>query len=65
VKAEGPTNSSCCTCWSDFCTACRNRRTETGCCRILADWETEHGKLTVDEIARAEAELGLRASDAA
>jgi hypothetical protein len=31
---------------------------------FLADWETEHGKLTVDEIARAEAELGLRASDA-
>jgi hypothetical protein len=28
-------------------------------------WETEHGVLTAEEIARAERELGLRAADSA
>lgn len=28
---------------------------------FLDAWETEHGALTVDELNRAEAELGLRA----
>jgi hypothetical protein len=32
---------------------------------FLADWEADHGNLTVDEIAWAAAELGLRASDSA
>jgi hypothetical protein len=32
---------------------------------FLAGWETEHGVLTAEEIARAEAELGLAASDTA
>jgi hypothetical protein len=32
---------------------------------FLANWETEHGVLTTDEIARAELELGLAASDTA
>lgn len=33
--------------------------------RFLDDWEAEHGVLTAAEIARAERELGLRASDTA
>ena len=33
--------------------------------RFLDDWEAEHGVLTAAEIARAEAELGLRAADTA
>jgi hypothetical protein len=32
---------------------------------FLAGWETEHGVLTADEVARAERELGLAASDTA
>jgi hypothetical protein len=32
---------------------------------FLADWEAEHGALTVAEIARAERELGLQAGDSA
>jgi hypothetical protein len=32
---------------------------------FVATWETEHGALTVDEIARAERELGLHAGDSA
>src|ERR1039457_847724 len=32
---------------------------------FLAGWEAEHGVLTPEEIARAERELGLPASDAA
>jgi len=32
---------------------------------FLASWETEHGVLTAEEIARAEAELGLAAGDTA
>jgi hypothetical protein len=32
---------------------------------FLAGWEAEHGVLTTEEIARAERELGLRASDTA
>lgn len=32
---------------------------------FLAGWEAEHGVLTVQEIARAEQELGLTASDTA
>jgi hypothetical protein len=33
--------------------------------RFLDDWEAEYGVLTAAEIARAEQELGLRASDTA
>lgn len=32
---------------------------------FLTGWESEHGVLTAEEIARAEAELGLAASDTA
>jgi hypothetical protein len=32
---------------------------------FLASWEAEHGVLTVEEIARAETELGLAAGDTA
>lgn len=32
---------------------------------FLADWQTEHGILTAEEIGRAERELGLAAGDAA
>jgi citrate lyase beta subunit len=32
---------------------------------FLASWETEHGVLSAEEIARAEAELGLAAGDTA
>lgn len=32
---------------------------------FLGGWESEHGALTADEIAEAERELGLRASDGA
>jgi hypothetical protein len=32
---------------------------------FLATWETEHGVLTAQEIARAETELGLTARDTA
>ena len=32
---------------------------------FLANWETEHGALTAQEIARAEQELGLAAGDSA
>jgi hypothetical protein len=32
---------------------------------FLADWEAEHGALTAEEIARAERELGVSASDSA
>jgi len=32
---------------------------------FLASWESEHGVLTREEIARAERELGLKASDTA
>ena len=32
---------------------------------FLASWESEHGVLTSEEIARAERELGLAASDTA
>ncbi len=32
---------------------------------FLAGWEAEHGVLTAEEIARAERELGVRASDTA
>jgi hypothetical protein len=32
---------------------------------FLAGWESEHGVLTAEEIARAEAELGLAAGDPA
>jgi hypothetical protein len=32
---------------------------------FLAQWESEHGVLTVEEIARAEAELGLAAGHTA
>jgi len=32
---------------------------------FLASWETEHGVLTAEEIARAERELGLTAGDSA
>jgi hypothetical protein len=32
---------------------------------FLANWETEHGALTAQEIARAERELGLAAGDSA
>ena len=32
---------------------------------FLAGWEAEHGVLTAEEIARAERELGLTASDTA
>lgn len=32
---------------------------------FLADWESEHGVLTAEEIARAEAELGLVVDDTA
>jgi hypothetical protein len=45
--------------------AAENKLRAEALAEFLADWETEHGTLTVDEIARAEAELGLRASDAA
>jgi hypothetical protein len=31
--------------------------------QFLADWEAEHGKFTAAELARAERELGLRASE--
>ena len=31
--------------------------------QFLAIWESEHGALTAEELARAETELGLRASD--
>lgn len=33
--------------------------------QFLADWEAEHGKFTAAELARAERELGLRASEGA
>jgi hypothetical protein len=33
--------------------------------QFLAGWETEHGVLTADEIARADRELGLTATDIA
>jgi hypothetical protein len=32
---------------------------------FLANWETEHGALTAQEIARAERELGLAAGESA
>ena len=32
---------------------------------FLASWESEHGVLTTEEIARAERELGLAAGDTA
>ncbi len=32
---------------------------------FLASWESEHGVLTREEVARAERELGLKASDTA
>ncbi len=32
---------------------------------FLADWEAEHGVLTVQEVARAERELGLAAANSA
>jgi len=32
---------------------------------FLASWEAEHGVLTAEEIARAERELGVTASDTA
>ena len=32
---------------------------------FLASWESEHGVLTPEEVARAERELGLKASDTA
>jgi hypothetical protein len=32
---------------------------------FLVSWETEHGVLTAQEVARAEAELGLAAGDTA
>jgi len=32
---------------------------------FLASWESEHGVLTREEVARAERELGLMASDTA
>jgi hypothetical protein len=32
---------------------------------FLAGWEAEHGMLTAEEIARAERELGVTASDTA
>jgi hypothetical protein len=32
---------------------------------FLADWQTEHGRLTAEEIARAEQELGVAAADTA
>jgi hypothetical protein len=32
---------------------------------FLADWQTEHGVLTAEEIARAERELGVTATDTA
>jgi hypothetical protein len=32
---------------------------------FLASWETAHGVLTAQEVARAEAELGLTAGDTA
>ena len=32
---------------------------------FLAGWQAEHGVLTAEEIARAEGELGLAASDTA
>lgn len=31
--------------------------------QFLATWESEHGALTAEELARAETELGLRAPD--
>jgi hypothetical protein len=33
--------------------------------RFLDGWETEHGVLTAEELARAERELGLAAGDSA
>jgi hypothetical protein len=33
--------------------------------QFLAGWEAEHGVLTAEEVARAERELGLGASDTA
>jgi hypothetical protein len=32
---------------------------------FLAEWEAEHGALTVEEIAKAERELGLSSADSA
>lgn len=32
---------------------------------FLADWESEHGALTAEEVARAERELGLPTADTA
>ncbi len=32
---------------------------------FLADWQTEHGMLTAEEIARAEQELGVAVADTA
>jgi hypothetical protein len=32
---------------------------------FLAEWEAEHGALTVEEIARAERELGMSSADSA
>ncbi len=32
---------------------------------FLVDWQTEHGVLTLEEIGRAERELGLAGGDAA
>ncbi len=32
---------------------------------FLASWESEHGVLTREEVAKAERELGLKASDTA
>jgi hypothetical protein len=33
--------------------------------QFLDGWEAEHGVLTADELARAEQELGMTASDSA
>jgi len=32
--------------------------------KLLDDWEDRHGPLTPEELAKAEAELGLRAREA-
>jgi hypothetical protein len=49
--------------WLAYAAASKLRATALA--DFLAGWESEHGVLTIEEIAKAELELGLAAGDTA
>jgi citrate lyase beta subunit len=56
-------NAAACSAW--LAEAAASKLRAEALAEFLANWETEHGALTAQEIARAERELGLAAGDSA